>query len=141
VDTTQRTPVQSIYPTLRYDDAKAALSWLKSAFGFEEQEVYEGEDGTIAHAELKLAGNLIMLGSVKNDPYGTSAKRLGGVTGGIYIAFESPAQVDACYTRAKAAGAEIIRELSDTDYGSHDFGARDPEGHVWSFGTYRPQAM
>ena len=37
-------------------------------------------------------------------------------------------------------GAEIVRELTDTDYGSHDFGVRDPEGHVWSFGTYRPQA-
>jgi uncharacterized glyoxalase superfamily protein PhnB len=141
MNTTQTTTVQSIYPTLRYDDAKAAIAWLRSAFGFEEHEIHEDDRGGIAHAELKLAGNLIMLGSVKKDAYGASPKRLGGVTGGIYIAFESPAQVDACYARAKAAGAEIIRELSDTDYGSHDFGARDPEGHVWSFGTYRPQAM
>src|SRR5580704_13010002 len=140
MNTTQSRTVQMIYPCVRYDNAKAAIAWLKSALGFEEQEVCAGEGDTIAHAELKLAGNLVMLGSVKDDPYGKSPQSLGGATGGIYIAFETPAQVDACYARAKAAGAEIVRELGDTDYGSHDFGVRDPEGHVWSFGTYRPQA-
>lgn len=140
MNTTVRTTVQSIYPTLRYDDAKRAIAWLKSAFGFEEREVYEGAGDTIAHAELRLAGNLIMLGSVKPDQYGRSPKSLGGVTGSIYIAFGTAAEVDACHARAKGAGAEIVRELGDTEYESHEFGARDPEGYVWSFGTYRPQA-
>ncbi|HEY2476947.1 MAG TPA: VOC family protein [Candidatus Cybelea sp.] len=140
MNTIAATKVQSIYPALRYNDAKRAIAWLKAAFSFEEQEVYEGEGGSIAHAELKLAGNLIMLGSEKSDQYGKSPRSLGGVTGGIYIAFATAAEVDACYASAKAAGAEIIRELEDTDYGSHEFGARDPEGHIWSFGTYRPQA-
>jgi uncharacterized glyoxalase superfamily protein PhnB len=40
----------------------------------------------------------------------------------------------------RRSGAEIVRELCDTEYGSHEFGTRDPEGHVWSFGTYGPQA-
>lgn len=133
--------MQSVYPCVRYNDAKAAISWLKSVLGFEQQEVYLGEGDSIAHAELKLGGNLIMLGSVKDDPYGKSPKSLGGTTGGVYIALASPAEVDACYARVKAADAEIVRELSDTEYGSHDFGVRDPEGHVWSFGTYRPQAI
>jgi uncharacterized glyoxalase superfamily protein PhnB len=132
---------QSIYPSVRYENARAAIDWLKSAFGFEEGDVYEGDDGSIAHAQLELAGNLVMLGSVKDDPYGKSPKSLGGVAGGIYVALRTPAEVDACYARAKAAGARIVRELGDTEYGSHDFGARDPEGHVWSFGTYRPQAV
>jgi len=69
-----------------------------------------------------------------------SPKTLGDVTGAIYIAFDTPREIDAVYARAKGAGAEITRELCDTDYGSHEFGVRDPEGHVWSFGTYRPQA-
>jgi len=132
--------VQTVYPSVRYNDAKAAIAWLTSALGFEEKEVYEGDGDTIAHAELQLAGNLIMLGSVKDDPYGTSPKNLGGVTGGIYIALDSDAEVDAAYARAKATEAQIIRALEDTDYGSHEFGVRDPEGHIWSFGTYRPQA-
>ena len=132
--------MQTIYPSVRYNDARAAIEWLKSALGFEEKEVCAGDGDTIAHAELKLAGSLIMLGSVKNDPYGTSPENLGGVTGGVYIALDSDTDVDTAYARAKAAGAQIIRELEDTDYGSHEFGVRDPEGHIWSFGTYRPQA-
>lgn len=140
MNTTQTQTMQSIYPAVRYNDAKAAIAWLKSALGFEEHVVYPGEAESIAHAELKLGGNLIMLGSVKDDDYGKSPKSLGGVTGSVYIAFDTPTEVDAAYARAKGADAQIVRELSDTDYGSHDFVVRDPEGHVWGFGTYRPQA-
>jgi uncharacterized glyoxalase superfamily protein PhnB len=74
--------LQTIYPTVRYNDAKAAIAWLKSALGFEEKEVDSGEGGTIAHAELALAGNLIMLGSVKDDAKRQSPNSLGGNTGG-----------------------------------------------------------
>ncbi len=132
--------MQRIYPSVRYNNAKAAIAWLKSALGFEEHVIYLGENDSVAHAQLALGENLIMLGSVKDDAYGKSPASLGGVTGGVYIAFDTPAEIDACYGRAKAAGAEIVRELCDTDYGSHEFGARDPEGHIWSFGTYCPQA-
>jgi uncharacterized glyoxalase superfamily protein PhnB len=131
---------QSIYPAIRYRDAKAAIAWLARALGFQELVVYPGEDDTIAHAELQLAGNLIMLGSVKDDSLVTSPRDLGGSTASVYIALDSASDVDVSYERARTAGAEIIREICDTDYGSHEFGVRDPEGHVWSFGTYRPQA-
>jgi uncharacterized glyoxalase superfamily protein PhnB len=47
---------------------------------------------------------------------------------------------DAHYVRAKAAGAQIIQELRDEDYGSRGYMAQDPEGHQWYFGTYRPGA-
>src|ERR1700729_2507726 len=140
MNTTQIRKLQSIYPTLRYNDAKAAIRWLTSALGFEENVVYPGEGESIAHAQLQLGGDIIMLGSVKDDAYGKSPENFGGATGGIYIALESATAVEAAHARAKAAGAEIIRELVDTDYGSREFGIRDPEGHVWSFGTYRPQA-
>jgi uncharacterized glyoxalase superfamily protein PhnB len=140
MNTTQGTTAQRIYPAVRYDDARAAIAWLSSALGFGEHVVYMGEGDTVAHAQLALGGNLIMLGSVKDDGYGKSPKSLGGVTGSIYIALDTPAEIDARYARAKAAGAEIVREVCDTDYGSHEFSARDPEGYVWSFGTYRPDA-
>jgi uncharacterized glyoxalase superfamily protein PhnB len=133
--------MQTIYSTVRYNDAKAAIAWLKSVLDFEEQEVYAGDGDTIAHAQLQLAGNLIMLGSAKDDPFHMNPKNLGVVTGGIYIALDGAAEVDAKYARAKAAGAEVIRKLEDTEYGSREFGVRDPEGHTWSFGTYRPQAQ
>ena len=129
MNTTTKTG-QSIYPALRYDEAKAAIAWLTSALGFEEHQVYEGANGRVEHAELKIAGNFIMLGSDRD-----------GVTSTTYIALDSPADVDATYRQAKAAGAQIVREPCDTDYGSHEFGVRDPEGHGWSFGTYRPHAQ
>jgi uncharacterized glyoxalase superfamily protein PhnB len=77
-----------------------------------------------------------MLGSLKDDDLGlTSPRALTRVTQGIYVALED---VDAHYQQARAAGAEIVREPADTEYGSREYLARDLEGHLWSFGTYRP---
>ena len=44
------------------------------------------------------------------------------------------------FARAKAAGAKILEEPTDRDYGSRDFICADPEGNIWSFGTYWPKA-
>jgi uncharacterized glyoxalase superfamily protein PhnB len=140
MNTTQARKLQSIYPVVRYNDAKAAIQWLTSVLGFEENVVYPGEGESIAHAQLQLGGDIIMLGSAKDDAYGNGPKNPGGMTRGVYIALENPTAIGAAYARAEAAGAEIIRKLEDTDYGSREFGVCDPEGHVWSFGTYRPQA-
>jgi uncharacterized glyoxalase superfamily protein PhnB len=128
----------NIFPALRYADANAAIEWLKSAFGFEEKAVYRSEDGVVNHAELQLAGGLIMLGQFREDGW------LGGgvpdalrSTQSLYVVVDDP---DAHHDRAKAAGAEIVRELIDEDYGSREYSARDLEGNLWSFGTYDPYA-
>jgi uncharacterized glyoxalase superfamily protein PhnB len=115
----------NIYPFMRFDDADAALDWLSRAFAFEQREVYRNDEGTVQHAEISLGPGIVMLGP--GDP----------ASQGVYVAVED---ADAHYERAKAAGAEIIREIEDTDYGSREYAARDLEGHVWSFGTYRPTA-
>lgn len=119
------------YPVLRYRDARAAIDWLTEAFGFTEKEVHAGDDGTIAHAELHTGKGLIMLSSDSDeDDWGSHAGK-----GWTYLAVDDP---DALHERAVAAGAEIIRPLEDTDYGSRDFSAKDLEGNRWSFGTYAP---
>ncbi|MDX6655531.1 MAG: hypothetical protein QOH62_324 [Solirubrobacteraceae bacterium] len=120
----------SLYPSLRYRDAPAAIDFLCDAFGFERHEVFANADGTIAHAELSWRGAMVMLGTEKDDAYGSRAG-----TGWTYVAVEDP---DAHHDRAKAAGAEIVRPLEDQEYGSRDYSARDPEGNLWSFGTYDP---
>lgn len=121
----------TLYPMMRYRDAPAAITFLKDAFGFDEREVIANEDGTIAHAELSYGAGILMLGSDREDPlYGRRAGQ-----GWVYVAVNDP---DAHCARARAAGAEIIAELHDTDYGSRDYAARDPEGNFWYFGTYRP---
>ena len=121
---TEQTP--NIYPFLSFADADGALEWLGRAFGFEEHAVYRsGEDsgGTVHHAEISLGPGIVMFGQGDTSEHG------------IYVAVED---ADAHYERAKAAGAEIVREIEDTDYGSREYTARDPEGNIWSFGTYRP---
>jgi uncharacterized glyoxalase superfamily protein PhnB len=114
----------SIYPFMRFADADGALEWLSKAFGFEEHHVYRNDDGVIVHAQISLGPGIVMLS--QGDP----------AEQGVYIGVED---ADTHYECAKAAGAEITREIEDTPYDSREYTAKDPEGHVWSFGTYRPK--
>jgi uncharacterized glyoxalase superfamily protein PhnB len=119
---------QTITPYLLYEDVDAALDWLARAFGFEEELRFTGEQGYVNHAEMRLGDAAIFLG----DPGGgyKNPKHLGQETVGIYVYVDD---VDAHYDRAKAAGAEITRELEDQEYGDRRYTATDPEGHVWFF--------
>jgi uncharacterized glyoxalase superfamily protein PhnB len=121
----------NIFPALRYQDAAAALRWLSRGFGFETLFEVPMPDGRLAHAEMKLGAGVIMLGSMHDDP----RNPWGTVRQGIYVYVED---ISAHYARAKAAGADIVRELQDTPYGSREYSVRDLEGHLWSFGTFRP---
>jgi uncharacterized glyoxalase superfamily protein PhnB len=131
----------TIIPGHRYRNAPAAIDWLCQVFGFERHAVYEGENGSIGHAELTLGDGMIMLGSGKDDEYGRGFKapdELGGIqTRSVYLVVPD---ADAAYSRALAAGAEVVRPLQDTPYGSREFTVKDPEGHTWSAGTYDPWA-
>jgi uncharacterized glyoxalase superfamily protein PhnB len=124
---------QSIYASIRYRDAMAAIDFLERAFGFERGDVHQGQDGAVHHAELRFASEWIMLGSTSSGSDGRLDLPSGPTW--IYVVVDEP---DAHYERAVAAGAEIVRDLKDEDYGSRGYTARDPEGNVWSFGTYRP---
>jgi len=132
----------TVIPGHRYRNAPAAIDWLCQVFGFERHAVYEGENGTIAHAELTLGGGMIMLGSGKDDEFGRGFKspgELGGTeTRSVYLVVPD---ADAAHARAVAAGATIIRPLQNTPYGSREFAVKDPEGHSWYVGTYDPWAM
>ncbi|WP_327141893.1 VOC family protein [Nocardia sp. NBC_01327] len=121
-----------VWPTLVYRDARAAITFLEQAFGFETTASY-GEGDVVDHAELAWpGGGAVMLGSVREN-MALACQPPGA--GSVYIALDDP---DTVYARAKAAGAEITKELTDeTDYESRGFTCRDPEGVYWSFGTYR----
>ena len=129
----------SVIPTLRYNDARAAIDWLCEAFGFEEHLVVPGENGEIAHAQLVFGNGMIMLGSAGDDDFGKLQQppvNLGGIgSQSPYIIVED---ADRHYARAVAAGAEIVMEIEDPDYGGRGYSCRDSEGYVWSFGTYAP---
>ena len=123
-------PRPSIYPVLRFEDADRALTFLADAFGFKEEGVHRDEDGIIVHATMSWRGGMFMFSGRKGagDPFD-----LGPVC--IYVAVEDP---DAHHDRAAAAGAEVVMGLTDQDYGSREYAAKDPEGNVWCFGTYQP---
>ncbi|MGH2750074.1 MAG: VOC family protein [Actinomycetota bacterium] len=123
-----------IWPVLIYKDGRAAIRFLIDAFGFEESHVssHEQDESVIIHAELKWPkGGGVMLGSAGagDEPF----SNLAAGNALIYVATDYP---DALFDRATAAGAEVARELRDEDYGSRGFTVRDPEGNLWSFGTY-----
>lgn len=126
----------TMFPFVRYHDARAALAWLEQAFGLEPRAVHPGHGDSIAHAELGCGGSVLMIGSAADDALGMkTARQAGAVTQGIYM---HVADIERHYARARAAGAEIVYELRNTDYGSREYAARDLEGNLWSFGTYLP---
>ena len=134
----------AIIPTFRYADAPAAIRFLCDAFGFGEHAVHRNpqEPDVVEHAQLVLDGNMIMLSSVRDSDYSrkaglTSVAEAGGNTQAVYVVIDD---VDGHADRARAAGADIFMPPEDQDYGGRVYSARDPEGHVWSFGSYDPWA-
>jgi uncharacterized glyoxalase superfamily protein PhnB len=129
----------NIFPALRYRDPDAAIAWLKEAFGFEEKAVYRDDRGVVQHAELRLGAGIVMLGPVREEGFmgGKAAEPLASPIS-IYAAV---GDADAHYERARAAGAQIVRELAEMEYGSREYSVRDLEGNLWSFGTYDPYAV
>lgn len=131
----------SLIPCLRYRNLTTAIDWLCRAFGFECQRQYRDEQAGITHAQLAFGNGMLMVGPVVDSEYGQQLRQpdeIGGAsTQGIYVIVNS---ADALYAQAKAAGAQIVVELKDEDYGGRGFTCRDLEGHLWRFGTYDPWA-
>jgi len=133
-----------IIPNLRYVDAPRAIEFLCAAFGFERHAVYvdEHDPRVVHHAQLMWRDRMVMLGTASDNDYTRAARmktpaEAGGTTVGLYLIVED---VDAHAERARAAGAEIFLGPDDKDYGGRGYSARDPEGNVWSFGSYDPWA-
>ena len=129
----------TIIPCLRYRDAPAAIDWLCRAFGFARRAVY-ADGATVHHAQLSFGNGMVMLGSAENasefgrrmvqpDELGLRETQCPCVI---------VADADAHYAQAKAAGAAIVDDIRDQDYGGRGYSCRDPEGHLWWFGSYDP---
>lgn len=133
---TDPTSGPTVWPALRYDDAPGALRFLIDVLGFREALVVPDDTGDITHAELRWTeGGAVMLGSTKHRE-GVHAQMRPGVAS-VYVVSD---RVDEIHERCRAAGADIVSGLEDTDYGSHTFTVADPEGNHWTIGTYRGAA-
>ncbi|MBO0853424.1 MAG: VOC family protein [Nocardia sp.] len=128
---TTTTTNPTLFHTLRANDASALIAYLVRTFGFVESVTYRDDAGKVAHAELNWPEGHggVMLGDHRPDT--TWSLRPGSA--GCYVVTSDP---DALYARVVDAGAEVIRPLEDTEYGSREFAVRDPEGNLWSFGSY-----
>ena len=119
----------AITPYLYYEDVDRTLTFLAKAFGLRKHGVQmRGPDGKVNHAAMKLGGALIMMGRPAAGY--RNPKRLGQSTQCLYINVKD---IDKHYQRARKAGALIIEEPIDTEYGHRRYGATDPEGHEWYF--------
>lgn len=129
--------VSTIIPTLRYQDARAAIEWLCDTFGFTRHLIVDDADGGIAHAQLQFGNGMIMLGSAQDDDFGRLQKPAVNnvVTQSPYIIV---ADIDDHYARAVAAGATIVMPIKDEDYGGRGYSCLDPQGQLWNFGSYDP---
>ncbi|WP_406265824.1 VOC family protein [Nocardia sp. NBC_00881] len=132
--TTETSTRTAVWPTLIFRDAHAMATFLVEAFGFQQTALYASADdpSIVEHGELRWPlGGGIMFGSAGKDDSAFGTRPPGHDS--VYIVCEDP---DALFSRATAAGAELVRGLRDEDYGSRGFTVRDPEGNLWSFGTY-----
>jgi len=129
----------TIIPSLRYRNAPAAIEWLCRVFGLQKNLVVPDDNGGVAHAQLSFGDGMIMLGSVRDNEWGRFIKQpdeMGGTaTQSIYLVVRD---ADVICERAKNAGAEILIPVRDEEYGGRSFSCRDPEGHLWTIGTYDP---
>jgi uncharacterized glyoxalase superfamily protein PhnB len=127
---------QSVYPSLAYEDAERAIEWLADAFGLELAFSVPGPGGGVLHAELRTEeGDVVMVLSTQHSTRrARSPRSLGGTAQSVYVA---ASDVDRVHDRATGAGAEVFNPLHDTEYG-REFCCCDIEGHIWTFGTYRP---
>ena len=120
----------NVFSVLRYADAPAAITFLVNALGFQVQSDHRTPDGAVTHADLAFGPSIVGVSSAAMSPADSPWAR---VRQGLYLVVADP---DAFYERACSAGAEVVSPIADQSYGSRDFTLRDPEGHLWAFGTY-----
>lgn len=132
-DSTTATITASLY----YDDANAAIDWLGNVFGFVKRMVVPGPDGTVAHSELSHGTGVIMVGSAKPERGCLSPRSLAGLSQALCVYVADP---DRHFAQAVKAGAVVVQPLKDEEYGARGYMVKDPEGHLWYFGNYKPGA-
>lgn len=128
--------MQTIFPILRYNNARIAIQWLCATFGFRERFSVPETGEFVRHAQLSLGKNLIMLGSSREDSL-KSPQILGFATQALYVYVPD---IDEHFERSRLSGAEITTFPQNTDFGAREYHVRDPEGHMWTFGTYLPNS-
>lgn len=132
-------PAPHLMPLMRYRDLAEAMAWLERAFGFEKQIAVSDNDGAVIYGQMTYRGSLMMMGAVREtdlDKLMRQPDEVGGVeTQSCYVVVDD---ADEHYARALDAGAEIMLDIKSDGLGRRGYSCRDPQGHIWNFGTYNP---
>lgn len=120
---------------LCYRDAKAAFRWLEDAFGFEPLFVLLDADGNLGHSEMRYGDSVVMVGNEWSDDHRSPVSLGGKNTQTVHVQLGEGEDIDAHCDHARKAGADILQEPDTQFYGDRTYRARDPEGHIWTFGV------
>lgn len=122
----------AVIPALAFKGANTALKWYVNVLNAKEKMRFDAPDGTIAHAEITIDDNVIMI-SEENPEYNSSPKTLGGNS--VNLCAYVP-DVDAVIKKAVANGAKLIAEAKDEFYGDRSGRFEDPFGYRWIVSTH-----
>jgi PhnB protein len=123
--------LHTVTPRLVVRDGAAAIDFYRDAFAAVEiSERFTGPDGEVIHAEIRIGDSVVMVTEEGLDDVPANApESLGGAVSAIMATYWG--DVDAAWTRALAAGAEVVYPLADQFYGERGGRLRDPFGQQW----------
>jgi len=133
----------NIIPALQYENAPAAIEWLCKVMGFQKHLVVPAGENKIAHAQLTLGTGMIMLSSINDTDYSkhmTTPAKAGDKNTQSSLIFVADNEIEAHFQNAKNQGASFLVALRSEEYGGRYYSLKDPEGHLWSIGSYDPYA-
>ena len=124
----------TLTPYLIFSGAGDAIAFYEKALGAEEIMRLADPSGTVHHAEIRIGDSRIMLADEHPEIQALSPKTIGGSPVSIHLYI---ADVDAAVQRAVAAGAKLVRPVTDQFYGDRVGGIEDPFGYRWFIATHK----
>ena len=118
-----------VTPTLVVNDAAKAIEFYKKALGAQELSRFNGPDGRIMHAEIRIGDSILMLSDEMPEMGVRSPKAYQGTPVKLYVYQDN---VDAAWKRALDAGAKETMPLGDQFWGDRMGALEDPFGHQWN---------
>jgi uncharacterized glyoxalase superfamily protein PhnB len=130
----------TVTPSVAYNDPKRGIKWLTDVLGLRQKSLYETPDGQVAFAELVWRTGIVFVSG--RPPADNPWSKMGIAS--ISLVAENAEAVGKAYQRATSLGADVVRTMHVAKTpafpeGSTQFDLRDPEGNLWTVGTFQPR--
>ncbi len=121
-------PPDTVLPHVTYQNVDEAITWLTTTFGFSEHYRY---GNPTSGAQMHLGNAWIMLRRARQGS--ASPEKLGYGTQSLTVFVDD---LEAHCARSKAAGAKLVENVHETEYGELQYAAEDLDGHHWLFSRH-----